>query len=306
MKRSTNRRFWLLMLSLAGCWFLGCQDQPAVPDKRVQHQEQTPAAQSGQEADMSDGWDFYFARVNGELASLFVDLGIRDRVPDQQKPWLLWVWVKFEKPRNDDLSSEEEAPRLFEIEDALKNRVREATGAELVGRITTAGRREFYFYGPRPTGFREAATDAFKDFPEYSFQLGDKEDPAWSHYIDVLYPSPRMHQQIHNQRVIEVLEKEGDPLTAPRPVSHWAYFPSAEKRAEFVRRVKAKGFKVTDEPENNEATTKCRYGVILERTDRVDLQSINELTLDLFDLAQELGGEYDGWETTVEEEGHRR
>ncbi len=42
------------------------------------------------------------------------------------------------------------------------------------------------------------------------------------------------------------------------------------------------------------------YGVTLERTDRVDRDSIDELTLDLLDLAQELGGEYDGWETTVE------
>jgi regulator of RNase E activity RraB len=251
---------------------------------------------------MSDAWDFYFARVNGELASLFVDLGIRNRVPDQQRPWLLWVWVKFEKPWDDGLSSDEEAPRLFEIEDTLTKRVRETTAAELVGRITTAGRREFYFYGPRPDGFREAATDVFKDFPAYSFQLGDKEDPAWSQYLDVLYPTARMRQQIDNRRVIEALEKQGDPLTAPRPVSHWAYFPSAQKRTEFVTRVKPKGFKVTDESENDDPAAKYRYGVTLERTDRVDWQSINEVTLELFDLAQELGGEYDGWETTVEKD----
>ena len=249
---------------------------------------------------MSDAWDFYFAKVNGELASLFVDLGIRDRVPDQQRPWLLWVWVKLNKPRDDGLSSEEEAPRLFEIEDALPKGVRETTGAEFVGRITTAGRREFYFYGPRPDGFREAVTNVFENFPEYSFQLGKKEDPAWSQYLDVLYPSPRMRQQIDNHRVIEALERHGDPLTAPRPVSHWVYFPSTEKRAEFVRRVKSKGFKVTDESEDNDPTAKYRYSVTLERTDRVDWQSINEVTLELFDLAQELGGEYDGWETKVE------
>ena len=37
-----------------------------------------------------------------------------------------------------------------------------------------------------------------------------------------------------------------------------------------------------------------------ERIDRVGWDSINEVTLDLFDLAQEFGGEYDGWEATIE------
>lgn len=298
MIRSTNRRFLLLTLSLAGCC-LGCREQPATHDRQVQHQEQTPPAEP-REAAAPDEWDFYIGRVNGELASLFVDLGIRDRVPDRQRPWLLWVWVKLEKPGQDALSSDEEAPRLFDIEDAMKDRVRETTSAALVGRITTAGRREFYFYGPRPDGFREAVATVFKDFPEYFFQVGDKEDPGWSHYLDVLYPTPRMYQQIYNRRVIEVLEKQDDHLTSQRLVSHWAYFPSAEKRAEFVARVTPRGFTVTNEHENNDPAAKCRYGVTLERADRVDWESINGVTLELLDLAQGLGGEYDGWETSVE------
>ncbi|MCU0917170.1 MAG: DUF695 domain-containing protein [Planctomycetes bacterium] len=248
---------------------------------------------------MSDAWDFYFTKVNGALASLLVDLGIRAQAPDHQRPWLLWAWVYFRQPRDDGLSSAEEAPRLCEIEDALTEWVRETTAAALVGRITTAGRREFYFYGPRPNGFDEAVASALKHFPEYSFDLGTKEDPAWLQYLDVLYPSPRSHWQIENRHLVEELEKEGDPLTAPRPVNHWAYFSAPEKRAEFVARVKAKGFAVIDESEDEAPKTKYRYGVTLERTDRVDWKSIDEITLELFDLAQELGGEYDGWETTV-------
>jgi hypothetical protein len=31
---------------------------------------------------MSDHWDFYFANVNEKVASLFVDLGIREAAPD--------------------------------------------------------------------------------------------------------------------------------------------------------------------------------------------------------------------------------
>jgi regulator of RNase E activity RraB len=35
----------------------------------------------------------------------------------------------------------------------------------------------------------------------------------------------------------------------------------------------------------------------------VDLRTINDVVLDLFDLAGECAGEYDGWETSVEKDG---
>ena len=34
---------------------------------------------------MPDAWDFYFANVNEVAASLFVDLGIRDSIPDTER-----------------------------------------------------------------------------------------------------------------------------------------------------------------------------------------------------------------------------
>lgn len=91
------------------------------------------------EVTMSDEWDFYFANVNDALASLFVDLGIRDSVPDRDRPWLLWTAVRFQRSRDDGLSSSEEAPLLHEIEDVLTSAVKNAVKAEFVGRITTAG-----------------------------------------------------------------------------------------------------------------------------------------------------------------------
>ncbi len=73
---------------------------------------------------MSDAWDFYFANLNDVIASLFVDLGIRDSVPDTDRPWLLWTWVYLRDPRDDGLSSSEEAPILNAIEDALTKQVK--------------------------------------------------------------------------------------------------------------------------------------------------------------------------------------
>lgn len=251
---------------------------------------------------MSDKWDFYFANVNDVIASLFVDLGLRKSIPDRDRPWLMWTWVNFRQPRDDGLSSSEEAPVLHEIEDALTKAVKETTAAELVGRITTAGRREFYFYGPRPHGFEQAAASALKSFPAYEFHSGSKEDPSWSQYLNVLYPSPEEHQRIKNLHVIEALEKGGDPLKKPRPVTHWAYFKSPQDRNKFIAKAVSAGFKVIDQYKSDNSEAEHPFCVMLERMDRVDWDSINGATLKLFRLAHEVSGDYDGWETSVEKD----
>jgi regulator of RNase E activity RraB len=240
--------------------------------------------------------------VNDVIASLFVDLGIRDSVPDPDRPWLLWTWVYFRQPRDDGLSGSEEAPILYEIEDALTKEVKETTEAELVGRITTASRREFYFYGPVSDRFEKAVSSALKSFPDYEFDTGTKEDPDWSQYSNVLYPSPEEHQRMKNLHVIEALEEHGDSLKKARPVSHWAYFKSPQDRNKFIAKAVSAGFKVTDQSESDNSEAELPYGVTLERMDRVDWDSINDATLVLFRLAQEFNGDYDGWETSVEKD----
>jgi uncharacterized protein (TIGR01619 family) len=251
---------------------------------------------------MSDEWDFYFAKLNDALASLFVDLGIRESVPDPDRPWLLWTWVSFRQPREDGLSSAEEAPILYEIEDALTKAVNQNTRAVFVGRITAAGRRQFYFYGAVPGGFEAAVATAVNSFPGYEFCTGAKQDPEWSQYQNVLYPSPEERQRIKNRHVIEVLEKEGDSLKKARPVDHWAYFKSPQDRDGFIAEAASAGFKAIDQSELQDARAEYPYQVRLQRIDRVDWDSINETTLHLFRLARDLNGEYDGWETSVEKD----
>lgn len=251
---------------------------------------------------MSDTWDFYFANVNDAAASLFVDLGIRDSVPIAERPWLLWMWVYFRTVREDGLSSSDEAPILYDIEDALTREVKDSVNGELVGRITTAGRREFYFYGPRPSGFEEAVSRALKRFPDYKFDTGTQEDPEWSQYLNVLYPSPADHERIKNRHVIESLEKHGDSLKKPRPISHWVYFSSPQDRESFSAQAVSAGFKITDQSGSDDSEAGHPFGLTLERTDRVDWNSINEVTLELLRMAQEINGAYDGWETSVEKE----
>lgn len=244
-----------------------------------------------------EDWDSYMARVNGAIASLFVDLGRRATAPDAARPVLLWAHVKMRNPRPDGLSSAGEAPELLRLGHEMEAAVNAASGSVLAGRITSAGYREFYFYAPRADGFEAAVTGTLGAFPGYEATMGSKSDLSWSQYLDVLYPSPPDLRRIKNQGVYEALRKHGDVSSVRRVVSHWAYFTTMEARDAFAARATAKGY---SEPDGGRSEADGRFGIRLEREGTTDAEPLDAATIELDDLARGLGGEYDGWETSVE------
>ncbi|MFN6104527.1 MAG: DUF695 domain-containing protein [Planctomycetaceae bacterium] len=249
---------------------------------------------------MSNNWDLYFTNVNDQVAAILFDVGIREMAPSADNPWLLWVWVDFNQPREDGLPSSQEADLLSQIEDSLMDAVGRAVHGFLAGRITTNGRREFYFYAPEFAGFSDAVARGMEHFAEYKWDADSKHDPEWTHYLENLYPTAREWQQIKNRHVIEQLKKHGDSLQKKRPVFHWAYFSSEASRSQFAAEIKSRGYAVTDESAVADANSPFPWSVSFERVDNVDWNSINEVTIELLELANSLAGDYDGWETSVE------
>lgn len=248
---------------------------------------------------MSDEWDFYFARVNDAVSSIFVDLGIRSDVPLEKRPWLLWVWVEMRAPRPDGLSSNEEAPKLHEIGEALVAAIAPACDGQLVGRITGSNRREFYFYASEPGGLDAAVANAMKGFAEYAFEAGSTFQPEWEQYLELLYPSESNLQRMFNRRVLESLAGSGDAHEVPRAVEHWLAFPSEEARAACRDTLVAIEFALVDEYLSEEPDDAFPHSLVMSRVDSVDSHTINGVTLELARLAHEHGGRYDGWECQV-------
>lgn len=245
---------------------------------------------------MTENWRSYCCRVNDSLASIFVDLGLRDHVPISAKPWLLWVWIYFQSPRADGLSDAKESPVLFKIEDALSSELSRACRTTLAGRITTEGRREFYFYGETRNGFGEAVATALKHFEGYKSDFGEQEDSLWEQYLNVLYPGAEDIEKIKNRDLLDVLEGKGDVLSAAREVQHWMYFNSKAARASFEKAVVDAGFRVVSQ---SQVEGDRPFGISVIRKQSVEQDLIDATVLELLRLTQQFQGEYDGWETPV-------
>jgi len=245
---------------------------------------------------MAEKWRPYLCNVNGKIASIFVDLALAEMAPIRSKPLLLWSWVDFLTPRPDGLSDGREAPILYKIEDALNLSVSRDCRAIPCGRITTEGRREFYFYGESDRGFDKAVETALKGFDGYVANSGSRHDPEWEQYFDVLYPSDDDIQRIANGDVLDTLTNQGDVLTVERNVDHWLYFPSELCREQFRNVATTAGYGVRSESRSEGELPFC---IVVFRVQSVEQSSIDHTVLELLHLSQRFEGEYDGWETQV-------
>lgn len=248
---------------------------------------------------MSDDWDFYFARVNDAVSSIFVDLGVRADVPIEKRPWLLWTHVAMRAPKPDGLSSNEEAPKLHEIGDALSAQISAACDAQFVGRITGSNRREFYFYAAEPGELEAAAARAMQGFADYQFETGSAFQPEWDQYLNLLYPSENNLQRMFNRRVLEVLAGKGDVHEVPRKVDHWLEFPTDDARSACRDTLTAIEFALEHEYLSEEPDDELPHSLVVSRVDSIDSHTINGITLELARLADQHGGRYDGWECPV-------
>jgi regulator of RNase E activity RraB len=246
---------------------------------------------------MSEDWDFYFLRVDDKPASISLDLGLSKIAPMREYPRLGWVRVYMKSPRHDGLSSQEEFDVLTALGDNLNQGLTGAGKSVYVGRNTSDGCRDFYFYVRRHINWKHEVEQLMQAYEQYEFDCDIRNDPEWTTYFEFLYPSEIDRQRIENRRVCTALQEHGDKLVAEREIEHWAYFPTPSARASYIDGARRLGFLLqsTMEPEAQTGS----FGVRLVRRDVPSFELIDEATMPLFKLAKECGGDYDGWESVV-------
>lgn len=96
-----------------------------------------------------------------------------------------------------------------------------------------------------------------------------------------------------NQQVLGQLKSAGEAFSRVREIDHYAYFPDETKRMAFVTKVQALGLHVRNLSENPASAN--RFGASLVQADIPTLRTMDDVTAKLANLAEECGGEYDGW-----------
>jgi len=147
-----------------------------------------------------DNWDFYRCNVNDNLSSIFTNLALVEVAPIRGLPVLHWLWIKLQCPDDRGLSTDQEFDRLCGYQDELELALSDSDDIIFVGRITGAGRREYYFYSSPNVKFQERIDAVLSSYSEYPFQIGSRLDEEWNQYLGLLYPGDYGIKQIRNRR----------------------------------------------------------------------------------------------------------
>ena len=240
-------------------------------------------------------WDYYYCLVDNKPAIISVDLNLVEVVPDTALPNLFYISIKIKSPSTEGFPSPAELTSLCKLEDEILDVLIPATVARFCGRVTTSGTRDLIFYVNDVIG-TQSLVEKVMAMESYTYECGSKEDSEWDFYVDFLFPNERELNAIYNTRYTAELNKEGDNPQQERSVKHILYFPNEDHRDQFLIKIIDEYFQV-EKIEKLPAETKNRWKTTISRSDCVDINSINTLTLHLLDLAKKHQGMYEGWET---------
>ena len=246
---------------------------------------------------MTSKWDFYQCTVNGKPASIYLDLHLQGAAPDLTRPLLLIVWLDLRFPDPEHrMAGDAEFDALGAIEDRLADSFKAAYGCTYAGRITTDGRREFYFYSASGHQMEALALAALAPFPGYTVKAWSQADAAWQQYLGVLYPRGASLRWMKDKGVVEALARAGDTPAIARAVSHFSYFASDARRTAFTQSIENAGFRIGKLLENRKAGDSHPFGVVYQLVQTPTLAVMSETTALLSKLSEKNAGQYDGWE----------
>ncbi|WKZ85964.1 DUF695 domain-containing protein [Ralstonia pickettii] len=250
----------------------------------------TPAARD------TDAWEVFPSQRGEHPALISYNKSYSQIAAKDARSSLFRVRLEFKHPTPKGWPPAEESPELNRVEDLLEAAVA-ANGGIQVGRITVDGHREFYFYVAFPEKRAQDIVTSVAAQASYKLQNVYRRDPAKEGYWKYLYPTADDQQVIGDMRVLDSLRQQGDIGTVSRHVTHWAYFPKQREAQQFANWANANAYKVSSVAPTAD---KSKVGVRFTHDGTMELEDITHHTISINRKARALGGDYDGWETSVE------
>jgi regulator of RNase E activity RraB len=246
--------------------------------------------------DVEDSWEYYLTWLEDTAASVSFNLGLEPLAPVGDAPHLFLVRVAMDEPGEHGLGTAAEADRFAWFEDELTARAG-AEGLHFAGCLRTMGRWEMGLYGPTGTDIK-ALLDSFVPADQnFEVTVERIDDPTWRFYREFLLPDRERWQWIRDRRVIMQLELHGDDGSVPRPVDHVASFVDEASRETFTETAAEAGYRVWRRSRREDCERP--FVVEIQRDDVIDLEAIHEAVEQLIELVDALGGEYEGWSTSL-------
>ena len=243
-------------------------------------------------------WDSYMATFENKPGSTVVRMDLIDSAPLKEYKFILITGVTYESKSPDGLPDNNTLSFVQQIGDELQQLMHSTLKEVYVGSCMYNYERLEYFYLKDTLGIRNVLKEFYlSKYPKFKKYINLREDFDWKGYREFLYPSETIINYMADSKVVKSLVDNGDNLTKSRKVEHFAYFKSQNESEEFKVEIEKKGYLIIEIGKNS--IGEYPHKVLFWKDQFVDLESINQVTKSLKDIAKKYKGEYDGWETVV-------
>lgn len=244
--------------------------------------------------EIPEAWETYPAFVDEKPAMFFLNMGLVQAAPIAAAPTLYLVKVVMKDPGPSGMGTAEEGEMFMPVEDALCGSATKA-GMHFAGRVRTDGHWELGFYGADGLDLAEVLDSVGPMIADLEIMIGGGEDPEWGFLLEYLAPDRERWQWIMDFRVVRQLSEAGDDCDKARTVDHAAHFVTEEALNTFVAAAKEQGFEESQRKKHEEPDLERPWMVEVGRSNTVAIEEIHDAVMDLIEIVEANGGEYDGW-----------
>lgn len=217
-----------------------------------------------------------------------VELDLIDEAPQEERSWLLWLFVKSSEPFSESFAS---------FADEMKTSLRDSLDALFAGSVVKEGWVEFYFYAPDAKRFENLSSEVMSRHGGFAYERGASRDTKWEMYLERLYPDAYAFLSIQNRHTIQSLVEAGDDLNLSREIEHYLFFQTKSAMDRAVSFLGAHGFELKEYVKDEESD--YAYGAVLTKNEPITAKHVEESTGLLFDTALQEHGQYEGWSTVL-------
>jgi len=233
----------------------------------------------------------FFNRVeDSDLVRIEVDLSAKDY--QETHPWLFSVFIKYDGFEDTD----EKMAEFFELKESLIIAMEYKGISYYVGNRIIDNWSEVYFCAEDSKGLESIANDILKS-SGYVYECNVVKDAKWEFYDFNIMPTELEMVIMQSNKIIELLEEEGDDNSVAREVEHYASFDTAGQKDRFVQKAATCGFTFKDDLDPDEYD----HGVALVKEHSITEEEILHVVSDIFALIEEERGSYELWSTLIQE-----
>ena len=232
----------------------------------------------------------FFKRVEDDGSEIYIESDMSAYGYSERYSWLFSVFIKFDADKNSKDNFEE----FLETKEALIIAIEHEGSAKYVGSRVVDGWNELYFYAEDSKALNAIVSKMLSN-SGYVYESNVVKDAKWDFHYKHLVPSELESAHIQSEKIIFLLEEEGDELGKPRIVEHYVSFATPTQKERFLETLSLDGFRFKDEISSDD----FENGLALVKEHAVTENEVKQVVEELFEVLKKEQGYYEGWSTTL-------